>query len=275
MKAIYFTSKAILKITQIAVVAVLVLSVIPLAAGGIVPSIENEPTATIVNENLLLEGSLKVESTLMWDITDFSYKLEVVQGDIKIAESSPIDLTIRKGETTYLPFSIEIPMLDMALLMLSSGVGAGGFIGAMEIPLRMTIQGNYIQGLAGFNMTLDLSIKLDEPSGGYGSLKYSGNILKGTAEFDASGIFGGMINEEIDIEIDGLSFGFVKVSESGSIITVDVEIGNSSKDLLDALKDAGDVTVKIGSDEVHLNDEEIAVLIDMLEKIINTPGVSL
>jgi hypothetical protein len=277
MKAIHITAKILLKIASIALIAVLVVSVIPIVSGGISLDVKKAPTAAPVDEDTIrIDGSFAVGNDLMWDITDFSYSVKIKNDLFSAGEYSRNNVLIAKGGETEIGFEIDISMTELMLMAISGGLEPGGTIGSMKIPLSLSIGGNYIQGLVGFDVFLDLSVEMEGVSGSISYDSVTGK-LEGSADFDVgdilsgvTGTFGAPItatnssgskivegNVEVIILSDGsaeLNFDLAPTSASGLT------------DLLEALKDT---TIKIG-DDITLTPEQAEEFIAMIEYILNT-----
>ena len=273
MKVIHITAKVLLKIATIALIAILAISVMPIVAGGIGLDIKKEPTATKVGtDTIRIEGSFAVDNNLMWDITDFSYGVKIKNDFFTAAEFSSGDRVIAKGAETELDFMIEISMTDLMLMMIGGAVEPGGTIGSLKIPLSLNVRGSYIQGLIGFDVSLDFSAEMEDVVGGSVTYDAGTDTLSGTVSFDAGDILGGMAGETFTAAITApgsspavTGQATIEVRSDGTVVvTFDIF---PAGDLSDAL---GDSIIQIGG--MPLSAEQNEQFVDMIDHILEMIG---
>ena len=273
MKVIHITAKVLLKIASIALIAILAISVIPIVSGGIGLDVKKDPTATKVGtDTIRIEGSFAVDNNLMWDITDFSYSVKIRNELFTAAEFSSGDRVIAKGTETELDFLIEISMTDMILMMIGGAVEPGGTIGSLKIPLSLNVRGSYIQGLIGFDVSLDLSAEMEDVTGGSVTYDDVTDTLSGTVSFDGGDILSGMAGTTFTAAITAPGTtvngnATITIDASGTV-TVTFDLFPAG-DLSDAL---GDSIIQI--EGMPLSAEQNAQFVDMIEFILETIGGS-
>lgn len=272
MKAIHNVSKILLKVAEVSLSAVIVLSLIPVMSGGLTLS---EPvTAAGVDpdngSNVLITGSTVVRSSLMWDMDDFSYEVAVGRGDNVVARSDPVTTAVKKNSSTDLDFRISVPFVSLALLTLDSGVSKG-IVKDMTVPLTVSVGGSYIQSLVRFDLDLDLSVAMNVPVAG--SISYTDDKLDISVNFNPGGTLPGMDKTVVLKSSGGQAQCKVELVDDGAGgYTLNVEIDGAGVDLLDILN-GEDLVVEDGGTEIPGDQaEELARLLQsMIDKQEGTP----
>lgn len=270
MKVIHITSKVLLKLVEVGIIVIVALSIIPLVAGGL--TIDNEPqmTATInTNGSLTISGEVDVSSSLMWDINDLSYYVSVGDENNIVAVSDPVTTSIPKGGSVKLEFGIEVPLVNLALYMVDSGLDQNGNMGTMKVPLQLGIGGHYIQNLVGFDLDVDLEAIMDVDVGSHVEYDEVNDKLTGEITYEPGTelpipAFNTIVKITSD---DGIADGFVKLTDSGSAYVLDFELDGDTN-IRNIINGGNLVVVVDGNDiPVEFNSTLTSLINDILTKL--------
>lgn len=279
MKVIHITSKVLLKVVEIAIIAVVIASVIPLVAGGL--TIDNEPQASMeVNDDgytVTISGSVDVSSSLMWDISDLSYYVTVGDENAPVARSAPVLTSIPKGGSTPLTFSIEVPIINLALYMLDSGMGDSGSMSTMKVPVQFGIGGHYIQNLIGFDLDVGLDLTMETDTVINKTVSASGDHVEMEVEYTA-GTELPISDVAIEFEIRsdaGIVKGVVDIDDNGIANVLKIDLDGAGTNVRDIIN-GNDLKVFVKNEDGTWNEIPItfnSTMVIILNSILDKLGV--
>ncbi len=133
-------------LVNLAIVAIIVLSVLPLASGGLRIHLPQEELAKPSYENNVAKFTIPMDiyNGGYFDITDFSVHFRVSDGDYLIADHASDPVTIVKGRTTQVNIDMEldlstVPTTELKRLVFEStrlnvevGMAAGYSMGLIK-----------------------------------------------------------------------------------------------------------------------------------------------
>lgn len=274
MKVIHITSNILLFAVGTGVVLLILASVVPIAAGGLAVDFIKDPEAVLEGENVRIEGEMEITSSLIWDITDFTYFVSIGNDNVTVAQSDPVMTDIPKGETTIVSFHMVVPVTSLALLMVKTGLSDDG-IGDMNIPLSFGMSGAYIQGLVKFDLNVDMTVEM---TGVSGSVLYIDAEKK--LDIDVK------YRPETDLSIPEAS-GTIKVGSNDAAGSFEISRDatgeykfvfilktNPPTELMDALR-GNDVTIQIDEQYHTISGDDAEIMISLIEDILGKLGVAL
>lgn len=278
MKVIHITSKILLKLVEIGVIVVLIMSLIPILSGGIAVDVDETPSAIPDPDNganVIISGEFTVTSTLLWDVNDFTYSVSVGDKDRSVAESEPFKETIAKNDKTKLTFHLEVPLMSLALYMVDSGLTEDGDIGDMNVPIIFHVSGAYVQDMVRFSMDLDISIPLEVDGTYHPTYDTDTNTLDIEVTFIQEMGLGippmsGTISLTGMITGNDNGAGSFSIEKVGDEYTIKFSLGTGdiNKELLDAVR-ASNITIEVDGEEYTLGALEKAVVEELLSDIIS------
>jgi hypothetical protein len=266
--------KAIVIALQIALAALLVLAVVPLAIGGLdVSDIESEPPE-YEDGVITFNASATVNANLFFDITDFGYSVSIVSGDERISISEEPGITISKKGTTYVDIRMEIPLTTVMMLILLGAVTED-----QETRMELTVHGSTMSGMISASATMDLLVPTVADVSGPGVILTTDEDDIMSIDFDMEADllsdFLDMIPSWVKIEIGDTLIEFSKVADNKIEITWTSASGGLIESIEDAIAAAGVDGVKIhitdseGTDVyIYLTKEQAQFILEILKIIL-------
>jgi len=266
--------KAIVIALQIALAALLVLAVVPLAIGGLdVSDIESEPPE-YEDGVITFNASATVNANLFFDITDFGYSVSIVSGDERISISEEPGITISKKGTTYVDIRMEIPLTTVMMLILLGAVTED-----QETRMELTVHGSTMSGMISASATMDLLVPTVADVSGPGVILTTDEDDIMSIDFDMEADllsdFLDMIPSWVKIEIGDTLIEFSKVAGNKIEITWTSASGGLIESIEDAIAAAGVDGVKIhitdseGTDVyIYLTKEQARFIVEILKMIL-------
>jgi len=269
--------KAIVIAMQIALAALLVLAVVPLAIGGLdVEDIEAEPPEYHKGV-ITVSATATVNANLFFDITDFGYTVSVVSGDERIGIFEEPGMTISKKGTTYVKIEAEIPLTTVMMLLLLGAVDED-----QDTRLELTIRGSTMSGMISASAQMDLFVptvvNADEPvivttPDGDDivslALKLETNVLSDIMD---------LIPSWVKIEIGDTLIAFTKTTVGDdTVITINWTSDDPDKGLMESIENAvaagGGIDIRITDSEgtdvkIHLTKEQAQFVVEALKIIM-------
>ena len=283
----YILGKIILGVAGISASLLLVLSLAPIAFGGLDVSMNEDLTFEYddVNKTLQVETSINVTSSMPWDI-GLSYEIILGTGD-NPAFTSPGSTTLKRGETGVLEFEAKAEASALLVYLLSSmemdfrSVDEhGAFSGRFMLPLTVNISGDYVRNLVDF----DISVVFDLGGEATGTLGRNdpGTILEGTVTFADPSILPitAFINLPFSIEPNGGSLatingviGYYNPGSPNLSLTINTS-GPSIESILKEVEEYGGI-VKIDATPVTMTPELMSMLIRSISGMLDHAAVTL
>lgn len=272
MRVLHVTSKVIIALIEIGLVALLLVSVIPLATGGIQADMVKDPDATLNPDGtaITIEGEAYVENQMMWNI-GLSYNVIIGTADHPVASSDPVDVTVVKGEITYLPFSIEIPVMTSAMYMISTYSD-----GTIKLPAIFHLNGDYIDKIIGFDVNVDFTMTVQSAAP---VMETDGKNISGSGSFD-SPVDLPVMNKTLELSISNdsgavVTGSFTVIVNNESNISYTFNFGSGTgPDLITAIESAmdaeGHLIIDLGTDGIYnLNADQTQTFIDTVRTLLN------
>lgn len=270
MKAFVGLMKFATTIVTLVLVVMLVIAILPIAAGGISPGETTDMTATVEDGELRLTGGLSIMSSLSEDVEDVRIRMysQSGSGTLEIMDST---VTLTAGGATDVPIDVRVPIAEAVVYMIN--VNADKDVPGIGLPVTISIDGTYFHRMLGFGFALDYEVPLSE---------------SGTISVDSVRNSAGEVSR-VDVSISGLSesdmmFQFIPedtqeatVSVGGSEVTVSlgrtgdsakvtVSGGDALRQTLDALLDAAEAGEEI---TFQYAGETVAMTADGLEDLVS------
>jgi hypothetical protein len=285
----YTVGRILVGLAGAAVATLLVLSLAPIAFGGLDVTMDEDLKVEYDDkeQTLTIDGNINIASAMPWDI-DLVLSIILGTEDNPIWSSSS-STTIPSGKTGSLPIDFKIGVDDLMLYFLTC-VGSefksdstdGTFEGHFSLPLTIRLDGDYIQGLVSFDVGVGFDL---------------GGSATGKLERDEAGT---KLKGDITIELpEGLAFEykttftFVIEDKNGNSVTgslsydgsggtegkIDLEMSTDPPsatiaDILLSYQNNGG-TFTLNGKEITLTPEQIALLIDSIKGLLDHAGVTL
>lgn len=263
MKGFTTLMKIAIMAVTISLVAVLVISALPLVMGGVNVRTDEDLQVTPNGLSVDITGKYTVVSSIDQDISDLTLEAYLVSRDgsmtkelIKIGPE-----TIDKDHPEVpLVIDASIPMAEVALFFVTDNMDNSE--PGLVLPVTVHVKGTYNSNLAGVDMSMVFNIPLSDT----GSFTATAPTLTGSgevshAEVTLSGLSAGSMADQImDALPPGgteftMNFGgkelIISIDKVGDDITLDVGTGDEANDsimsvindVLDAIKDNSTETV--------------------------------
>ena len=271
--------KGIVIAMQIALAALLVLTVVPLAIGGLdVSDIEAEPPE--YKKGLItFNASATVNANLFFDITDFGYSISVVSGDERITLSEEPGITISKKGTTDINIPIEIPLTTVMMLIL-----LGAATEDQDTRMELIVHGSTMGGMISASAQMDLWVPTVTNVDDTVVLTTDGKDIESLAfdlRADVLSEILKAIPDSVTIEVGGTVITFLRpIPGDDTYFTIDWKIDGSVPDPADgliesverAIADGGadgiDVHIPGLIDPIHLTKEQAQFIVEVLKIIL-------
>ena len=260
---------------QIALAALVVLAVVPIAAGGMdINDIEAGPPA-YDDSIITVSVTATVTTNLYFDVTGFGYTVSIVSGGERISVSEEPGMTIPRKGTTDIDILAEIPLTTVMMVLLLGAVTED-----QETRIELTVRGSTLGGMISVSAEMDIlvptianiaepDIELTSDGGDIESMSL-GLRTEVLSEIIAS------IPDNVKIIIGGTELIFSKTS-SGS--ETDIELSwtaASGKGIIESIEEAIaaaggdgiDIMIDGYTDPIHLTKEQAELIVDVLKMIM-------
>ena len=152
--------KILILVIELAVVGLLIFSIYPIVDNGI--DFEADDMSANVDDNgiFTVEGSATITSKMPWDI-NVSYDIILGTEEFSVASTGLIEKRIPSNGSEVLDLTFQTHFLSVALLLLDSGLDDEGNMGTMKLPILLKMHGDYINGIVGLDLKIQIESELD------------------------------------------------------------------------------------------------------------------
>jgi len=255
---------------QIALVALLVFTVIPIAAGGLNVDINDSAGMEYDEEThtFTMQVSVNIDADLAFDITGLRVDAWMTSGGQKLLVYESETMTVPKKSSDTYTFELNIPLTTVMMMMLTTLDDHGSY---MTVNVYASTLGGMISVSAGINIPVaydaefpeiekelteeGLTVSFNVPNEGM-----IGDLFETISEKNVSGMIG---NAE---------FRFEMITD-GDEYAVKLEMLSTTDDsLIDSVRDAprngqGGINVDYGGNIVELTEEQTDLIISVLNML--------
>jgi len=271
--------KGIVLAMQVALAALLVLAVVPLATGGLdISDIETEPP-DYRDGVISFSAAATVNANLYFDITGFGYTVSVISGDERMIISEEPGIPISRKGATDIDIRAEIPVTTVMMMLLLGAVTEDH-----ETRIELTVRGSTMSGMISASAQIDLFVPTVADA--------DENIVLTTDKDDIvsmtlnlkTGVLSdilAVIPDHLEIDIGGTVITFsISTADGETYITIDWEIDDTVLTPVDGLIDGIEKAIADGGDDgiyidiagigvpVHLTKEQAQFIVEVLKIIL-------
>lgn len=233
MKAFTTVMKIAILMVTIALVAMLVISVVPLVTGGVDVKTEEEANISYDLAEVQIKGRYAVVSSIDQDISDLVIEayLQSRDGNSRsdLVSIGPVSIN-KENPKADIVIDSRIPIAEIALFFVADNMDKG--TPGLNLPITIHVKGSYSNNLAGIDMKLVYNIPLSE----------TGQFSIGTTKSTASGV------SHAEINLTGIGGDAAAlIPAGGAEFSIDLPDGKSLD--LQVVKDGDDVKLIIGTDD--------------------------
>jgi len=275
--------KGVVLAMQIALAALVVLAVVPIAAGGMQIDDLRSDLPEYENGVISVNAKATVTTDLYFDITGFGYDVSIVSGGNRITFAEEPGMTIPKKGSTDIDVQVEIPLTTVIMMLL-----LGVFSEDQQAKIELKIGGSTLGGMISVSAEMDVfapnivdvtECEIDmTPDGNdieYMGLKFRIKILSDIIDLIPD------LNAKINIGGTEIIFSKAKVPDPGKESERDIALswaagpGEGILESIEAAVAAGggdgiDITYDDGSgpQDIHLTKEQADLIVDILKMIM-------
>ena len=279
----FMVGNIVLSLVGVSTAALLVLSVAPIAFGGLDVTMDNDLRFEYdsTTGTLTVDAGITIKSGMPWNI-NLSYEIILGPPGSPVI-SVPGSVTIPGGGEENLKIEFGFNPGDLLVYLLSSmesnfqSNDDGEFSGNFSLPLTVNLTGDYVGGVVDFG----IGVGFDLGGSAEGELERdaAGTYIKGGLTFDSIAPIpiASDINIAFSIEPAGYAgsiIGSLKYSPGAGSIGLDIETsaGQPIADLLEHFQNNGG-TVKVNGTAVTLTQGHVDVLIASIYGMLDHAGV--
>ena len=261
MKAFTSLMKLCITAVSIALVAMLVISALPIVMGGVDVQNEEPINLQVDGTYLHITGKYVVESSIEQDISDLVIEAYLVSKD-KTQTMNLITVgpkTITKGQSVDIVLKEDIPMAELAVFFITDNMDneeAG-----IKLPINIHVKGTYSNDLAGLDMNLVYEYEVSKT----GQIKVDTSKAHKTAGGELS--VAALTVTDVDSQLKALIPDEAKFS-------ISIGSGESKKDLNLSIDKAGDdlaLLVETGEIDEESISEVIHAIVDAVDSKSDEP----
>ena len=248
MKAFTTLMKLCIMAVSIALVAMLVISALPIVMGGVDVQNEEPINLNVDGTYLHISGKYVVESSIDQDISDLVIEAYLISKDgsqtMSLIKVGPV--SIIKGQKVIIDLDNDIPMAEVAIFFVTDNMDNED--AGIVLPVNIHLKGTYSNNLAGLDMNLVYEYEVSETG------RIAVNPAESQTTTDGEVSKAALTITDVDDELkalipDGASFS-ISIGSGSDTKTLDLDIDKVGDDLAVALY-TGDLDSDSISEVVH------------------------
>jgi len=261
----FIIGNILLSLAGVGTAALLVMSVAPIAFGGLDVTMDEDLKFNFDGETFTVEAGITIKSNMPWDI-NLAYELTLGPPGNPIMYDSDSTL-IKSGGEGKLKLKIEANAGKLLVYFMDCVESSlqinddGTFTGHVSLPLNVNLTGDYIGSQFDVNVGFDLGGSAE----GLFEIDDDGTSLEGNIRFES----------EVDFPVS-VDMGFEIIHETGGSVKGSLKYLNKDLELkvwsVDGLTSIADILEKVYEDggTLKVDGKTIAMDKEMLDMLINS-----